>query len=117
MRWVSTGRRSSRTDSRRVGRCHRSSPVAARAAASTRRASDVEPTDRLAHFADRFAGGLSPAWRRAVLAAPRHLFAPSRAWCGPDDDRDGYPIDRGPRPEQWWDAVYDDAAIITQVDD
>jgi protein-L-isoaspartate O-methyltransferase len=77
----------------------------------------VEPADRLAHFVDRFTGEVAVAWRPAALAAPRHLFAPARAWCGPDDERDGFPIDREQRPAQWWDAVYDDAAIITQIDD
>jgi protein-L-isoaspartate(D-aspartate) O-methyltransferase len=75
----------------------------------------VEPAERLAAFVDRF--DLSPAWQRAARAVPRHLFAPARAWCGPDDHRDGFPIDQELRPEQWWDAVYDEAAIITQIDD
>jgi protein-L-isoaspartate O-methyltransferase len=76
---------------------------------------------RIAALADRLtvAGDLTrPEWRRALLAAPRHLFAPARGWCAPEGaERTPHPIDRAADPDGWWDAVYADAAIITQVND
>ncbi|QVQ50773.1 methyltransferase domain-containing protein [Spiractinospora alimapuensis] len=50
------------------------------------------------------------AWRRALEAAPRHLFVPRVAATDQllDRDRD---------PDAWWAAVAGDTAIVTQVDD
>ncbi|WP_131741371.1 methyltransferase domain-containing protein [Actinomadura roseirufa] len=58
-----------------------------------------------------------PEWVRALRAAPRHLFAPERAWCAPDGPGECYPIDREADPEHWMSAVYSDAAVITQIGD
>ncbi|GAA4231281.1 methyltransferase domain-containing protein [Actinomadura meridiana] len=55
--------------------------------------------------------------RRALHAAPRHLFAPDRAWCAPDGPGYKRVIDRHRDHDDWWDAVYSDASIVTQVDD
>lgn len=57
---------------------------------------------------------LDPAWRAAFHAAPRHLFVPERAWAAPNGPDQGFLIDRAVDPGTWWDAVYSDAAIITQ---
>ncbi|MEU0567589.1 methyltransferase domain-containing protein [Nonomuraea sp. NPDC005983] len=59
---------------------------------------------------------LGDEWRAAMHAVPRHLFIPDKAWCHPDD-APGYPIDRAVDPGTWLDAVYSDAAIVTQTDD
>ncbi|RKS71239.1 protein-L-isoaspartate(D-aspartate) O-methyltransferase [Actinomadura pelletieri DSM 43383] len=50
-------------------------------------------------------------WVKALRAVPRHAFVPTRAWTA------NGPIDRDERPDEWWDAVYSDAPIITQADD
>ncbi|MGH3377660.1 MAG: methyltransferase domain-containing protein [Pseudonocardiaceae bacterium] len=57
-------------------------------------------------------------WRAALRRVPRHLFLPARALAVPDvPDGGKYPIDRDARPDEWWDAVYSDTSIITQIDD
>lgn len=71
--------------------------------------------ERVAALVDQIAG-LDDRWREAMYATPRHLFIPDRAWCHPDD-APGYLIDRAADPGTWMDAVYSDAAIITQKDD
>lgn len=58
-----------------------------------------------------------PVWREALHAVPRDGFIPARAWASPDGPDDAYPIDRDARPGEWWNAVYSDTAIITQMDD
>ncbi len=66
-------------------------------------------TELLAELDDR--------WRGALLAVPRHLFIPERAWVHLEDGA-GYPIDRTVDEEKWLDAVYsNEVAIITQLDD
>jgi protein-L-isoaspartate O-methyltransferase len=60
--------------------------------------------------------GSDERWRQAFHAVPRHLFVSDRAWCHPDDGT-GYLIDREADPDTWANAVYSDAAIITQLDD
>jgi protein-L-isoaspartate(D-aspartate) O-methyltransferase len=57
---------------------------------------------------------LDPVWRAAFHAVPRHLFVPERAWAAPNGPGPGFLIDRTADPVTWWDAVYSDAAIITQ---
>ncbi|MEU8266662.1 methyltransferase domain-containing protein [Sphaerisporangium sp. NPDC049002] len=59
---------------------------------------------------------LDESWRGVFHAVPRHMFVPDRAWCDAVDGP-GHLIDRGADPEAWMDAVYSDAAIITQLDD
>jgi protein-L-isoaspartate(D-aspartate) O-methyltransferase len=58
-----------------------------------------------------------PRWRQALHEVPRHLFAPPVAWANPDGPAAGYPIDRAQDEDRWWDAVYSDTSLITQIDD
>jgi protein-L-isoaspartate O-methyltransferase len=58
----------------------------------------------------------NPRWWEALHAVPRHLFTPDRGVCYPWG-ADTYQIDRAERPEEWWQAAYRDAAIVTQIDD
>ncbi|GAA3927872.1 methyltransferase domain-containing protein [Actinomadura viridis] len=77
-------------------------------------------TARITALADRLAaaGDLTrPEWRRAMHEAPRQLFAPDRGWCAPDGPGEPHTIDRDTDPGGWWDGVYADAAVITQVND
>ncbi|MFC4013243.1 methyltransferase domain-containing protein [Nonomuraea purpurea] len=48
-------------------------------------------------------------------AVPRHLFVPPFGLACANDV--GHPIDREADPAAWWDAVYSDATIVTQLDD
>ncbi|WP_242903132.1 methyltransferase domain-containing protein [Actinomadura terrae] len=59
----------------------------------------------------------SPRLRDALHAAPRHLFAPTRGWYAADGPGPRRGIDRDTDPSGWWDAVYSDGSIVTQVDD
>ncbi|MFC6082738.1 methyltransferase domain-containing protein [Sphaerisporangium aureirubrum] len=70
---------------------------------------------RITALADQLVG-LADRWRDAWHAVPRHLFIPDRAWCDADHGP-GRLIDREADPEAWLDAVYSDAAIVTQLDD
>ncbi|GLW66458.1 protein-L-isoaspartate O-methyltransferase [Actinomadura rubrobrunea] len=52
-----------------------------------------------------------------VSAVPRHLFIPDVAMVGAIvDDPDSW-IDRTTDPDRWWQAVNDDRAIVTQLND
>ncbi|MER6140385.1 methyltransferase domain-containing protein [Streptomyces sparsogenes] len=56
-------------------------------------------------------GALRPEWRPTFEAVPRHQFIPHEIWrqeatCVPVTDR-----------AAWWDLVYRDEPIVTQVDD
>ncbi len=83
--------------------------------------SDPGVVARITALTDRLcaAGDLTrQEWRQAMHAAPRHLFAPERAWCAPEaGEGEPHPIDRAIEPAAWWDGVYADTAIITQVND
>lgn len=59
----------------------------------------------------------SPRIRRALHAAPRHLFAPARGWYATDGPGPRYGIDHDADPAAWWEAVYSNGSIVTQVDD
>jgi protein-L-isoaspartate O-methyltransferase len=75
---------------------------------------------RIERLADRLAesGDLAdPRWRAALLAVPRHLFVPQRAWVSPNGPGEPHPVDRVADPGSWWDAVYDDTVLVTQFDD
>ncbi|WP_219471999.1 methyltransferase domain-containing protein [Nonomuraea rhizosphaerae] len=54
--------------------------------------------------------------RAAFHAIPRHRFIPARAlaYFGQEDVR---LIDRDADPASWWDAVYSDTSLVTQLDD
>jgi protein-L-isoaspartate(D-aspartate) O-methyltransferase len=58
-----------------------------------------------------------PRIRDALHAAPRHFFAPDRGWCAPDGPGKRRPLDKHRDHDGWWDAVYSDASIVTQVDE
>lgn len=54
----------------------------------------------------------------AMLAVPRHEFAPDAGWLSPDRGAGpGRPINRRADPAAWWAAVYSDGSIITQRED
>lgn len=64
----------------------------------------------------QFGGPLPPALERAVRVVPRHLFLPSLIWLR--DGKGGHrPCDRATDPEQWLDAAYSDAPLVTQFTD
>jgi protein-L-isoaspartate(D-aspartate) O-methyltransferase len=52
-------------------------------------------------------------WRDAMLGVPREAFVPATGLASPEGGS-AYPIDRQARPDEWLNAVYSDAAIITQ---
>ncbi|MFD6951758.1 protein-L-isoaspartate(D-aspartate) O-methyltransferase [Nocardiopsis sp. TSRI0078] len=58
-------------------------------------------------------GVLSPDWRSAFAAVPRHLFLPDVI---ADADTGGR-VDREVDERGWMEAAYADAAVVTQVDD
>jgi protein-L-isoaspartate O-methyltransferase len=58
---------------------------------------------------------LTDEWKAAFDATPRHLFIPDQALMVTEGRR--VPIDRDADPEAWIDAVYQDAVIVSQVDD
>jgi protein-L-isoaspartate(D-aspartate) O-methyltransferase len=59
-----------------------------------------------------------PRWREALLAVPRHLFVPDRAWARPDRlDSEGFRLDLAADPDLWWATVYSDAVIVLQIED
>ena len=62
------------------------------------------------------AGVIAPgdAWIDALRQVPRHRFVPARAWATPQDNRPEHTINRDDAPEQWWDAIYTNTAIVTQ---
>lgn len=61
------------------------------------------------------AGALPPRWRETFEAVPRHLFIPDTVWV--EADRGWAPLSRQSRPQEWWDLVYRDGYVVTQVDD
>jgi methyltransferase of ATP-grasp peptide maturase system len=62
------------------------------------------------------AGLVTPEWRKALDAAPRHLFVPPAVWVA--DGTGGWrTLSRGDEPAAWWELVNRDGYIVTQVDD
>lgn len=61
------------------------------------------------------AGHLAPSWRGAFARVDRKRFIPDRVWIRGEG---GYhPIDRTTEPDRWNALVYDDRALVTQVED
>ncbi|WAE71738.1 protein-L-isoaspartate(D-aspartate) O-methyltransferase [Streptomonospora nanhaiensis] len=56
-------------------------------------------------------GDLSPAWRGAFEAVPRHLFLPDVI----DGDGGGLPVDRRDDETRWWEAAYADLPVAARV--
>lgn len=82
---------------------------------------DQQVAERAVSLADGLAarGRLSdPAWRRALIEVHRDLFVPRIGRAVPDFPSGApYAIDADERPAQWWDAVYSDTTIVTQLDE
>lgn len=80
--------------------------------------SDVpQRIDRLCDALTADGSQISAEWRATLQAVPRHLFVPDEAWAEPNGPGDGFAINRSADEVAWWDAVYSDRAIITQVAD
>jgi protein-L-isoaspartate(D-aspartate) O-methyltransferase len=60
---------------------------------------------------------LTPDWRAAFLAVPRHLFVPDLVWRDREDGRGPQPVRRAEQPDTWLQAVYRDEPVITQIND
>lgn len=54
-------------------------------------------------------------WRAAFEQVPRHLFVPEVVWAGGQNPLTR--VNRNDNPETWWDLVYSDQALVTQLDD
>ncbi|TYC66280.1 methyltransferase domain-containing protein [Streptomyces sp. CB01881] len=55
-----------------------------------------------------------PEWKAAVTAVPRHHFLPDRVWLE-DDDGALRACDSHIDPERWFQAAYENAPVVTQV--
>lgn len=76
-----------------------------------------DAVDRMLADVERIDGvSVKDPVRRAFRAVPRHAFIPEVALAVPGD---GPPrlIDRESEPHDWWQAVYTDTSIVTQLDD
>ncbi|GAB2880840.1 methyltransferase domain-containing protein [Streptomyces mayteni] len=60
-------------------------------------------------------GHLRPGWRPAFEATPRHLFIPERVWRMAG--RGFREVDRAQEPDAWWELVYSDEPVVTQLND
>lgn len=60
-------------------------------------------------------GALTPDWRAAFLAVPRHLFVPDLVWRGGEDGCGPKPVRRAEQPNTWLQMVYRDEPVITQI--
>jgi protein-L-isoaspartate O-methyltransferase len=72
----------------------------------------VTTTERLAV---ELAGKIPAAWADVIGAVDRARFIPDRIWVY-DDRNEPQPLDRDTDPQQWWQVVYSDTAIMTQFD-
>jgi len=61
-------------------------------------------------------GAVPLAWRKALLAVPRHLFLPSQIWVD-DEHGNPQPLSRDDNPDRWLAAAYRNVPILTQFDD
>jgi protein-L-isoaspartate(D-aspartate) O-methyltransferase len=62
-------------------------------------------------------GDIGEAVKQAVRAVPRHLFIPAVGLISPRKTGTAHLIDRTADPVAWWDTVYSDTSIVTQLDD
>ncbi len=78
-----------------------------------------EPSILLAGLVDGLSssGALTPEWRAAFLAVPRHLFVPDLVWREGEQDCAPHPIRRAEQPDTWLEMVYRDEPVITQIND
>ncbi|MEV2274491.1 methyltransferase domain-containing protein [Nocardiopsis sp. NPDC049922] len=82
--------------------------------------SDFDAGERLVDLVDHLhqVGALTdPRWRDAFLQVPRHLFVPDPVWAEDGSRDDGWMIPVGRDDPYWWENVYADFALPTQVDD
>lgn len=65
------------------------------------------------------AGYLTPPWRDAFTQVDRKLFIPDRVWIRGEGRVSGgyHPVNRTTDPGRWNALVYDDQALVTQVED
>ncbi|WP_405613985.1 methyltransferase domain-containing protein [Streptomyces sp. NBC_01508] len=61
------------------------------------------------------AGHLSPSWRDVFAQVDRKRFIPDRIWI--HDEGRYHPVNRTTAPASWNALVYDDRALVTQVED
>ncbi|MGH3770344.1 MAG: methyltransferase domain-containing protein [Pseudonocardiaceae bacterium] len=62
-------------------------------------------------------GAVTPDWRAAFLAVPRHLFVPDLVWRDREDGSGPRPVRRAEQPDTWLQMVYRDEPVITQIND
>jgi len=62
-------------------------------------------------------GALTPEWRAAFLAVPRHLFVPDLVWREGEDGSGPQPLRRAEQPDTWLQMVYQDDPLIIQIND
>lgn len=58
----------------------------------------------------------SDPWGAACFAVPRHRFIPDQVWVSPASGQDHW-VDRWADPHRWWEAVYSDSVLVTQIDE
>ena len=77
------------------------------------------PSMLLAGLVDELSssGALTPEWRAAFLAVPRHLFVPDLVWREDGDGCGLQEVRRAEQPESWLEMVYRDEPVITQIND
>jgi protein-L-isoaspartate(D-aspartate) O-methyltransferase len=62
-------------------------------------------------------GSLTGDWRATFRAVPRHLFVPDLVWRHRAEHHDLQPIHRAEQPAAWWESVYQDNFLVTQIND
>ena len=62
-------------------------------------------------------GALTPDWRAAFLAVPRHLFVPDLVWRDREGGSGPQSVRRAEQPDTWLRMVYRDEPVITQIND
>ena len=77
------------------------------------------PSTLLAGLVDDLSssGALTPDWRAAFLAVPRHLFVPDLVWREGEDGCGLQEVRRAEQPDTWLAMVYRDEPVITQIND